>query len=267
MNKINFSFFASLCVVSLYISAFSVAEEPVIVKEAEMVALSAQETIDLPDEEATPEAFPEFACSEESTRPVELEEGIIGDLAEEVVFFADAPYLYRIHNDAFYHIAGYSDTGSVIQMHDASKWDVHPRQQSQVIGETIGLNRGWLTNDDIFIKPRSSCFSSYGYVMHNITKGEAIEVNLRTPPLPMGAYTFRILNIEPYLKRVHLSDGTVWQVNQNDRNFPHWQIGQRIIIGVNNNWKTAEMPHILINVDLYKEPYAEADYLGNAVHQ
>jgi hypothetical protein len=82
----------------------------------------------------------------------------------------------------------------------------------------------------------------------------------------MGGYTFRILNIEPHQKLVHLSVGTVWQVNPRDRNFHQWQIGHRLIIGVNNNWKAAEMPHILINVDLYKEPYAEADFRGNAAY-
>ncbi len=257
MNNVVFRACTSLCAISICFSAFSIAEEPVSMPEQEMVALQPQETIELPDQESVA-AFPDFVYSDENTQEVELAENQLADLTEEVHFFADAAYLYRIHNDAFYHISGYSDTGSVLQMHDASKWDVHPSQQRQVLY--------WVTDDDIFLKPKSSCFSSYRYVMHNITKNEAIEVNLRTPPLPMGGYTFRILNIEPNQKLVHLSDGTVWQVNPRDRNFHQWQINQRLIIGVNNNWKAAEMPHILINVDLYKEPYAEADFRGNAAY-
>ncbi len=101
--------------------------------------------------------------------------------------------------------------------------------------------------------------------LHNRTTNQAVAVNLINPPLPMGAGTFRIVNIEPYARLVHLSDNTVWQIDSQDFNFPYWKIGQRVLIGVNNNWRTASFPHILINVDMYKEPYSQGIFYGYPV--
>lgn len=176
----------------------------------------------------------------------------------ESIHSADDPYLYRIHNDAYYHIVAFSDNGDVVQLHDASKWSVHPSQSQMVLY--------WVRNNDIFIKPRSSCFSSYQYVLYNRTTQQAVEVNLITPPLPRGDNTFRIVNIEPFTRMVQLSDNTAWVISPDDDNFPYWQIGQRVLIGVNNHWRTAPLPNILINVDLYGEPYSEGNFYGNAIY-
>ncbi len=173
---------------------------------------------------------------------------------QQVGYDADEAYLYRIHNDAYYHLVAFSDNGDIVQLQDASKWSVHPSQRNTVLY--------WVQSDDIFIKPRSSCFSFYKYVLYNRTTKQAVEVNLFNPPLPMGAYTFRIEHIDPYARLVHLSDNTVWQIDGSDSNFSYWQIGQRVLIGLNNHWRNAKLPHILINVDMYKEPYSAADFYG-----
>jgi hypothetical protein len=91
---------------------------------------------------------------------------------------------------------------------------------------------------------------------------QAVGVNLISPPLPMGAHTFRIIHIEPNKHLVLLSDNTIWKV-ENAYHFSQWQIGQRVFVGVNNNWRTALFPHILINVDISGEPYSEAIFYGN----
>jgi hypothetical protein len=176
---------------------------------------------------------------------------------QQTGYTSDDAYLYRIHNSAYYHLVAFSDNGDVIQLHDASKWAVHPSHCTKVLY--------WVQSDDIFIKPKSSCFSSYKYVLHNRTTNEAVEVNLNKEPLPMGEYTFRIVNIEPYNRLIHLSDNTIWQIDAYDSNFPYWQIGQRVLVGVNNNWRDAVHPHILINADMYKEPYSQADFYGYPV--
>jgi hypothetical protein len=206
------------------------------------------------DEVPFPEVVP-VEKSEKSENPAE-------DLAEtlpwaDTVQSPEEAYLYRIHSDAYYHLVAFSDTGDVVQLHDASRWSVHPSQRHVVLY--------WVQSDDIFIKPSSSCFSSYRYVLHNRTTQQAVEVNLISPPLPMGAYTFRIVNIEPYARWVQLSDNTVWQIDSQDKNFLYWQIGQRVLVGVNNQWRSAALPHILINVDMYKEPYSQADFYGYPV--
>lgn len=256
MNNFATRLLMSMSVVSICFSPFTFAEELTVLPEQEMVTLENHDAVELPEQEAAP--LPEFVYTEENTTEVELSDEVMGDFMEDIHYFADAPYLYRLHNNAYHHLSAISDTGSIIQLHDASKWDAHPSQRHLVLF--------WENNDDIFIKPRSSCFSFYRYVMHNITQNQAIEVSLRTPPLPMGAYTFRITNIDTHQRLVYLSDGTVWQVSRYDRNFYQWQIGHRLMIGVNNNWKSAEMPHVLINVDMYKEPYSEADFKGVVVH-
>jgi hypothetical protein len=165
----------------------------------------------------------------------------------------DGYYLQRIHNDGYYHLVAYSDTGDVVQLHDASKWQIARSGRQQVLY--------WVQSDDIFIKPCISWFSSNRYVLHNRTTNQAVEAQLINPPLPMGAYTFRIVNIQPYERLVLLSDNTVWQVGP-DSNFSQWKIGQRLLVGVNNKWRTATYPHILINVDMPYEPYSQAIFYG-----
>lgn len=197
-------------------------------------------------------SFPKITRVEEEN----LSANSIHTLAEAVGQFDDSYYLQRIHSDAYYHLVAYSDNGDVVQLHDASKWSIRSSECQKVLY--------WVQSDDIFIKPSASCFSSYKYVLHNRTTNQAVGANLISPPLPMGAYTFRITNIQPYERLVLLSDNTVWQVGS-DSKFSRWQIGQRVLVGVNNQWRTAPLPHILINVDLSGEPYSEASFYGYPV--
>lgn len=170
----------------------------------------------------------------------------------------DHEWLSRVHQDAYYHLVAYSDNGDVVQLHDASKWTVHPGERKTVLG--------WVQSDDIFIKPYSSCFTSYRYVLYNRsidTKPNAVKVNMIAPPLPMGEATFRIVNIEPHARLVQLSDNTIWQVDSQSTSFSDWRIGDRLLVGVNNHWRTVPFPQILINADLSKEPSCMAFFYGN----
>lgn len=162
-----------------------------------------------------------------------------------------------VHENANYHLVAFSDTGDVVQLQDASKWSVYQRQRDTVLR--------WVQSDYIYIKPSASCCSSYKYVLHNLTTEEAVEVNLIKPPLPMGAYTFLIVNIDYALGWVQLSDNTIWEIDPYDKNFPYWKIGQAVLVGVNNKWRTATKSHILINVEMYGQPYSQASYYGYTV--
>lgn len=206
------------------------------------------------DDEVVP--FPEVVHVEQAENPVEeLAETL--SFLDQIVYDPDDAYLFRLHNDTYYHVVSYSDNGDMVQLHDASKWAVNPSQWYTV--------PYWVQSDNIFIKPSSSCFSSYKYVLFNYTTKQAVEVNLIQNPLPMGDRTFRIVTIEPYARLVQLSDNTVWQVDAADTDFPYWQIGQRLLIGLNNHWRTAPLPNILINVDLYNEPYSQGNFYGYPV--
>lgn len=171
-------------------------------------------------------------------------------------FSNDSYYLQRIHPDGYSHLFAFSDTGDVIQMHDASKWQIERSGRQKVLY--------WVQSDEIFIKPCIAWFSFNKYVLHNRTINQAVEATLISPPLPMGANTFRIVNIQPFDRLVLLSDNTVWQVGA-DSNFSKWRIGQRLMVGVNNYWRTATHPHILINVDMSGEPYSPASFYGYPV--
>ncbi len=193
----------------------------------------------------------------------EIEENPASDLVETAswieafAYQSEDAYLYRIHKDAYNHLFAFSENGEVVQLYDSSKWTVHPSQRYMVLQ--------WVQSDDLFIKPYSSCFSPYRYVLYNRTTKQAVEVNLINPPESMGAFTFHIVNIEPYARLVHLSDNTIWKISNSDQNFPYWQKGQRILIGVNNGWHSATYPHVLINVDMYKEPCSQGEFFGYPV--
>lgn len=169
-------------------------------------------------------------------------------------FSRDEPYLHRLHH-ATYHPFGCTDTGSIMQLTDSSKWFVTNHKRIMVTH--------WKKSDEIFIKPAHSAIwpqvlISYKYVLYNRTKNEVAEVALKSPPLPMGVETRVIQHIEPYQRLVQLSDGTVWQIDPSDTNFQDWRQGHRLMIGVNNGWRTAVYPQILVNVDLGSGRYSQA---------
>lgn len=176
-------------------------------------------------------------------------------LQDQIAFdYVEDPNLSRIHLDAYYHLAAISDNGDVVQLNDASKWSVRSNDRNKVMY--------WVGNDDIWIKPNAKCFSFYKYVLYDRNTGETADVNLISPPLPMTEVTYRVVNIDYNSRLVQLSDNTVWQIDAYDRQFPYWEVGHRIVIGVNNEWRTAIYPQILINSDLYREPYSKAEFFG-----
>ncbi len=168
---------------------------------------------------------------------------------------SDSYYLQRIYQGSCYHyLLGCSDDGEIIQLKDASKWEVKYRGRQKVLG--------WASDDEIFIKPCASCFSSYRYVLYNRTLNQAIEANLKSGPLPMGALTLKVRNIDPYHRLILLNDNTIWRL-ESDFDLAHWQLGQRVIVGLNNKWRTEPYPQILINVELCdKSPYSRAIFHG-----
>lgn len=164
----------------------------------------------------------------------------------------DSYYLQRLHQNALYQIFGYSSDGGVVQLFDASKWDIHPTGAKKVLY--------WTKSDAIFIKPSVSWSSQRKYVLYNLSKNQAVEANLLASPLPLGEKTYTIIDIHPTESLILLSDQTVWKVKSDY--FSNWLIGQRVLVGVNNHWRDATFPHILINVDLYGNPYRQANYHG-----
>lgn len=163
----------------------------------------------------------------------------------------DIPYLYRIHPYAYYHPVATSASGDNIQLHDGSLWYVHPYQKNRV--------RYWVQSENIFIKPNAACFSMYKYVLQNRDTQEVIEVNYLGDQAFPGMYTHWIVEIDFFNKKVYLNDNTVWQIRSSEYAFNKWRVQDRLIIGVNNRWRHAAYPHILINTSMTGAPYCEAD--------
>ena len=117
--------------------------------------------------------------------------------------------------------------------------------------------------DIIFIKPRSSCFSRYNYVLYNFTSGEAVEAAFISMPRTYHYNKQQITKIDYYNGYIYLNDpnNTVWQVALSDNSYKSWQVGDFIIVGVNNNWRINSYPHILINCSITNGPYCEANLL------
>lgn len=218
-----------------------------------MGALSAEETNQEELITLTPAEEAEIQSQRTALMPAELlkSSGLVASMYHHD---DDAPYLHRIHTNAYYYPVAVTGNGSKVQLHDASVWHVHPYHAEAV--------RNWVSSDPIFIKPKSSCFSMYQYVLHNRVTQEAVEVNLAEPPLPTGLYTRWVIGFsgDAYNRIVYLNDNTAWCVNPNDYSYNKWQVGHRVIIGVNNKWRVTDYPHILINTNIYGSPYCEADF-------
>jgi hypothetical protein len=169
----------------------------------------------------------------------------------------DSNYLYRIYPSANYFPVSITPSGDNIQLHDGSLWYVHPNQRNII--------KNWVQTDKLFIKPNVAWFSSYSYVLQNRTiedrNQRIVEVSLLEPPVMNGDYTRWVIDVDYHNHLVYLNDDTVWYINPNDSSFNKWQIGQRLVIGVNNRWRTSEFPHILINAGIYRAPYCEAELI------
>lgn len=168
----------------------------------------------------------------------------------------DDQYLDRIHKLAYTFPVGIINGGQTVELVDQSKWYVNAVQRRQVCG--------WVQSDTIFIKPKSSCFSMYPYILYNRTTHEAVEVQFVDMPQYYGIYRQRIAKIDYYNRIVQFDDSerTVWKVSLSDTGFNYWKEGDYIVVGVNNDWRLAEHPHILINTSIAKAPYCEAIFYG-----
>ena len=202
--------------------------------------------------------------NEETSSPIKIK---VEEEAKEGVeinnamfsFFSSDKYkddlnrIQRIHPNSYHHIIGVSNDGDKVQLHDGSKWNVVGR------GKNLVLN--WVKNDEIFIKPSISWFSGCQYVLHNRTLNEIAEVNLRTAPSIVSSSTLRITHILPSENLIYLNDDTVWKIEPT-YGVSQWLVGDRLMVGVNNHWRTTLWPQILINSETTEAGYCQAYFYG-----
>lgn len=191
--------------------------------------------------------------------PEELQQaGLINLEASYGFYDNDQAFLHRIHPTAYYYQVAETITGDNIRLNDGSVWYVHPYQRYIV--------KNWLNSQPLFIKPNASWLSSYSYpyVLQNRETREIVEVSLLNPS-EFGESTYWIIGIDSYARLVYLANSMgremVWFVSPRDRTLNKWREGQRLIIGVNNKWREAEFPHVLINTGIYNAPFSEAIFV------
>jgi hypothetical protein len=164
-------------------------------------------------------------------------------------YYEDQTYRYRLHNHAFHHFISWTDNAEVL-FHDSSRWAIEPNERYTV--------STWVKDDEILVRPCTAWFSSYKYVLFNCTTQQSIRANLINP----GAYTLYITKINEYDRLIQLSDNSVWTIDISNPTFANWQNGQRVVVGVSSNWHYETNPEILINADLYNQPYCLVNHLG-----
>lgn len=214
-----------------------------------MVSMTAFGTV---EERLTSEQIMEIEEQRLSYMPKDL----IEQATPKLSYYNDDQYLDRIHKLAYTFPYALIDEGVKIDLIDGSRWYVNPVQRDMLWN--------WSQSHTIFIKPKSSCFSMYPYVLYNRTTRQAVEVQFINMPYEYGPYRQRIAKIDPYNRIVQLDDyeRTVWQISYSDTGFNHWKVGDFVIVGVNNDWRIATHPHILINTSMISTPYCEGSFYG-----
>ncbi len=195
----------------------------------------------------------------EEQRLSEIPKNVIEQLIPKMSYSNDASYLNRINKLAYTFAVTSIDAGQKLQLIDESIWAINPVQRYQT--------KKWTQEHTIFIKPNASCFSRYPYVLYNRDTSEAVEVQFVSMPTTFNFYRQKISKIDPVNHVVELDDAerTVWQISLSDTGFNYWSEGDYIIVGVNNDWRIANNPHILINTSITQAPYCEAEFIGNGL--
>jgi hypothetical protein len=142
------------------------------------------------------------------------------------------------HLGAFHHPFAISLLGDVVELEDGSQWVVASYDRYKTLN--------WLVSDSVVITPNHAWFSSYDFVLNNQNTGDAIEINLLMGPIFLGVYSHWIVAIDSMNDQLILEDGSIWTVES--LWWSKWDIGQYVIIGVNDGYKSNTLPNILINI-------------------
>jgi len=195
----------------------------------------------------------------EEQRLSETPKEILEQCIPKLNYNKDDAYLNRIQKLAYTFAVATINGGQKLKLLDESVWVINPVQRYQI--------RDWVQSHALFIKPNASCFSRYPYVLYNRETYQAVEAQFVEMPHDYNYYRQQIEKIDSYNRIIQLDDAdkTIWQISFSDSGFNHWAEGDFIIVGVNNDWRIATYPHILINTSIKQAPYSEASFAGYAL--
>ncbi len=169
----------------------------------------------------------------------------------------------QLHRASSHYLYAASANADVIELNDGSRWNVAP-----ISRHLLQQHPQWGYTQDLEIKPKYtggccailSYFSGYDYVIRNKALQQTIFVNLRSAPMLISEHTLFISYIDRNARTVFLNDNSEWYIDQSDKNFSYWKEGDRIILGLNNKWRTfSQVSYIMINADMDGFPYSIAN--------
>lgn len=170
--------------------------------------------------------------------------------------------LQTLRADAFHpdyqtYMTGISNQGQFVELHDYSLWEVASSSRKKIVS--------WEIAEQIVIKPSACClpdlFSKHPFVFHNRIRNEVVWVKLKEIGEKGGYYPHRVVASGP-ANYLTLSDGSLWLVDLSEGSkMP--RNGQEIMIGVNNQWKTAAYPYILIIAKPHTHDYLKAYFISS----
>lgn len=158
---------------------------------------------------------------------------------------------YYLHPLTYHHPERYKN--NLIQLKDSSIWSI--------LSEDREIINNWKKSHELFIQPVHSSFwpdffIQYNYALYNLNEDAVVSVFLKQ--IENNALFIEIIDIAS--KTIYLNDKTMWKIDEK-ADISNWKMGQRILIGVHNQWRTFPYPQILINADLYYHPYISAVFL------
>lgn len=196
-----------------------------------------------------------FGLSSPAEEPTLFFEDDGGRPADDVVWpddpaddywWANAPFSnYRLDAYSFYHIDNCSADGKTLTMTDGSKWEIPVGKVS------------WKKNETVLIR-FSDGYKDGRFNLFNIGRNVSHDANLLSLP-DRDKYTYRITYIDRSGAFIVINNDTVWKMNSSEA-LSSWQIGDRIIVGVNSQWGIAYYPEMFINVEISETPHCFARF-------
>lgn len=164
-------------------------------------------------------------------------------------------YGYRLHPSSYHRPERYKLKSHLIQLNDGSIWSLNPDYMEGI--------QNWKKSHKLFIQPHYSYFWPdylivYNYIVYNLDQDAEIPIYLEK----IENSAFLIEELDTATHAIFLDDKTIWKIDD-QADISNWKRGQRILVGVNHEWYSAQYPHILINGDLDGNPHVPAIFLNN----
>lgn len=145
------------------------------------------------------------------------------------------------HTGAWHFPVSVSGTGNHIFLEDGSGWLVCELDAKKTLS--------WYASDTILIT-LAPWYSWYDYVFVNCRNGARVRVTFDETPTYNTPFTLLITEIDLNKGHIKLSDNTVWTTAPFSCSiFKRWQVGQKVILGINDRLFSGSYANFIINED------------------